>query len=439
MAMARKGAKPPGQSGESGEDRAGLGPRRAALRLLDAVTGEGMLLSDARAAAMVAGLPPEGRARAQRLATETLRNLSRADQWLSPRLRRAPPLTVRNALRLAALEIGQGEAAHGVVNAVVTLVAGGKRTETFRGLVNAVLRQLAEEGPEGWARLGPPHLPDWLRQPLIAAWGGAAVRGMEAAHWAGAPLDLSAKGDPAALAEALGGRLLPTGTVRLDAGVQVTALPGWHEGGFWVQDAAAALPARVLGAQEGERVLDLCAAPGGKTLQMAASGAEVTALDISAPRLERLRDNLARTGLRARVVTADALEFDEGGWDAILLDAPCSATGTIRRHPDLPVARDGSEMPGLLELQGRLIDHALGLLKPGGRLVFATCSLFPEEGEGQAEAALSRHPGLAVERPEAAGIEEAWRTKLGLRTRPDHWAEAGGMDGFFVGRLRKPA
>jgi 16S rRNA (cytosine967-C5)-methyltransferase len=432
--MARHGVKSPG---EGGEDRAGLAPRRAALRLLNAVTGEGMLLSDARAAAMLAQLPPEGRARAQRLAQETLRNLSRAEAWLGPRLRKAPPLAVLNALRLGAVEIGQGEAAHGVVNALVALVAEGKRTEGFRGLANAVLRALAQEGPEGWARLPAPRLPDWLREPLVESWGEAAVEAMEAAHRAGAPLDLSAKGDPGELAQALGGELLPTGTVRLDSGVQVTALPGYQEGAFWVQDAAAALPALVLGARPGERVLDLCAAPGGKTLQMAARGAEVTALDISAPRLERLRDNLARTGLKARVVQADVLAFEEGGWDAILLDAPCSATGTIRRHPDLPVARDGAEIPGLLELQARMIDHALSLLRPGGRLVFATCSLLPEEGEEQAQAALERHPGLAVEAPEAPGLDPAWRGELGLRTRPDHWADLGGMDGFFVTRLRR--
>jgi 16S rRNA (cytosine967-C5)-methyltransferase len=397
-----------------------------------------MLLSDARAAAILASLPPEGRARAQRLATETLRSLSRADAWLNPRFRKTPPLTVRNALRLGATEIGMGEAPHGVVNAVVALVGGGKRTEAFRGLANAVMRQVALEGPEAWDALEPPHLPDWLRGPLVAAWGGAAVRGIEAAHWAGAPLDLSARGDPAVLAEKLGGTLLPTGTVRLAAGAQVTALPGYQEGEFWVQDAAAALPARVLAPEPGERVLDLCAAPGGKALQLAAMGAEVTALDLSAPRLERLRDNLARTGLKARVVQGDVLEFEEGGWDAVLLDAPCSATGTIRRHPDLPVARDGAEIAGLIELQGRMIDRALALLRPGGRLVFATCSLIPDEGEVQAEAALGRHPELAVERPEASGIEDGWRTELGLRTRPDHWAEAGGLDGFFVARLRKP-
>jgi 16S rRNA (cytosine967-C5)-methyltransferase len=434
MARERSGA-----AKDESEDRAGLGPRRAAWKLLNAVTGEGMLLSDARAAAMVASLPPEGRARAQRLAVETLRNLSRVDEWLAPRLRKAPPLNVRNVLRLGAVEIGQGAAGHGVVNALVALVAEGKRTEGFRGLTNAVLRSLAAEGPEGWGKLEPPHLPDWLRAPLIEAWGGAAVRGIEAAHLAGAPLDLSAKDDPAALADALGGRLLPTGSVRLDAGVQVTALPGYQEGAFWVQDAAAAIPARVLAPQPGERVLDLCAAPGGKTLQMAAMGAEVTALDLSAPRLDRLRDNLARTGLKARVLQGDMLEFAENGWDAILLDAPCSATGTIRRHPDLPQARDGSEIGGLIDIQARMIDHAVSLLRPGGRLVFATCSLLPDEGEAQAEAALGRHPGLAIEAPEAQGLDPAWRTDLGLRIRPDHWAEQGSLDGFFVARVRKPA
>jgi 16S rRNA (cytosine967-C5)-methyltransferase len=387
---------------------------------------------------MVAGLPPEGRARAQRLAADTLRKLSRADAWLEPRLRKAPPLAVRNALRLGAVELGEGASGHGVVNAVVALVAEGKRTEGFRGLANAVLRQIAAEGPEAWAHLPPPHLPDWLREPLVEAWGKAAVEAMEAAHMAGAPLDLSARSDPGVLAQEVGGTLLPTGTVRLDDRAQVTALPGYHAGRFWVQDAAAALPARVLAAQPGERVLDLCAAPGGKTLQLAAMGAEVTALDLSAPRLERLRDNLARTGLRARVVQGDALEFAEAGWDAILLDAPCSATGTIRRHPDLPQARDGTEMPALLDLQARMIDHALSLLRPGGRLVFATCSLLPDEGEAQAGAALARHPGLLAERPEADGIDGAWRTALGLRTRPDHWADIGGLDGFFIARLRKP-
>lgn len=423
------------------EDRAGLAPRRAALRLIDAVTGEGMLLSDARASAIVAGLPPEGRARAQRLAAETLRAIDRADAWMAPRLRRPPPAAVRNALRLGAVELGSGEAPHGVVNAIVTLVGEGKRTAGLVGLANAVLRHLAREGQAAWDLLPPSRLPDWLRARLVTAWGEEGTLAIEAAHRAAAPLDLTARGDPSRLALAVGGEVLPTGSVRLQSdvpGQQVTALPGYQEGEFWVQDAGAALAVPLLAPLKGERILDLCAAPGGKTLQIASAGAQVTALDQSAPRLERLRDNLARTSLVARVVAGDALDFRESGWDGILLDAPCSATGTIRRHPDLPHARDGQEIEGLVALQARLIDHALGLLRPGGRLVFATCSLLPEEGEEQVAAALGRHEGVALDPPEVPGVPVEWRAGGGLRLLPPHWADRGGIDGFFMARLRRP-
>jgi 16S rRNA (cytosine967-C5)-methyltransferase len=237
------------------------------------------------------------------------------------------------------------------------------------------------------------------------------------------------------------GALLPTGSLRLRSPGQLSTLPGYAEGGWWVQDAAAALPAKLLQPQPGERILDLCAAPGGKTLQLAAAGAEVTALDISAPRMARVEANLARTGLTATLVTADALHWQpETPFDAILLDAPCSATGTIRRHPDLPFVKDGSELPSLTTLQTQLIDRALIWLKPGGRLVFSTCSLLPEEGEAQLTAALHRHPTLTAERTALAGIDPAWWTPEGaLRLRPDYWAETGGMDGFFMVRLRKPS
>ena len=250
-------------------------------------------------------------------------------------------------------------------------------------------------------------------------------------------LDLTAKGDAAALAQALAGDLLPTGTVRLAAGAQVSALAGFAEGAFWVQDAAAALPARLLAAQPGERVLDLCAAPGGKTMQLAASGAQVVALDLSQRRMTRLRDNLARVGLTAELVVGDALDH-QGRYDAILLDAPCSATGTLRRHPDLPYVRDAAAVTELVELQARMLDHALGLLGPGGRLVYCTCSLLPQEGEAQVQAALARHADLRVEAVELAGVPEAWRTEEGgIRTRPDYWPDQGGMDGFYMARLTR--
>jgi 16S rRNA (cytosine967-C5)-methyltransferase len=184
-------------------------------------------------------------------------------------------------------------------------------------------------------------------------------------------------------------------------------------------------------------VLDLCAAPGGKTLQLADGGAAVTALDISGPRLGRLRENLARTGLQATIVTADALQWQpEALFDAVLLDAPCSATGTIRRHPDLPFLRQPTDIPGLVALQAQLLDRALGFLKPGGRLVYCTCSLLQDEGEGQVAAALARHPGLVMLKPDVAGIEASWMSDRGLRLRPDYWAERGGMDGFYMACLQ---
>ena len=261
---------------------------------------------------------------------------------------------------------------------------------------------------------------------------------MEAAHQQGAPIDLTLKSGSTPIE---GAELLPTGSLRLHGHVHVSALPGFAEGDWWVQDAAAALPARLLDAQAGERVADLCAAPGGKTMQLAATGADVIAVDINEQRLKRVTENLTRCGLRAKLVTADALEWHpDAPLDAILLDAPCSATGTIRRHPDLPFIRDGYGIGDLIELQERLLDHALSLLRPGGRLVYATCSLIPDEGEVQVDEALARHPGLTVERPVLDGIDPAWITEEGgLRLRPDYWADNGGMDGFYMAVLRKPA
>ncbi len=389
-------------------------PRRAALRLIGLVTLDHHLLSDPECAAALASLAPDMRARAQRLAAETLRQAARADLWLKPFISREPPAAMRNALRLGAVEIGLGAAPHGVVNDLVAILDEDRKTRNFKGMANAVLRRVGEQGPDAFAALPVPLLPPWLRKPLVAAWGRPAVMAMERAHLAGAPLDLTAKGDAATLVADLGATLLPTGSLRLTNGAQVTALPGYAEGAFWVQDAAAALPARVLAARPGEKVLDLCAAPGGKTMQLAAAGADVTAVDISDQRAARITENLTRTRLAARIVTADALTFTETGWDAILLDAPCSATGTIRRHPDLPLARDGAEIDGLIKLQSRLIDHALSLLRPGGRLVFCTCSLLPDEGEMQTLAALARHPGLTV-----APAPSPTRTPLGTRPKAD--------------------
>ncbi len=404
----------------------GLGARAAAAALLDAVLGEGRMLSELPDAE---GLAPGDRARARRLAEEVLRRVEPVDRLLGGLMRKAPPLPVLNLLRLAVVEMALGAAPHGAVNAAVALVRRGKRTQHLAGLANAVLRAVPANPV-----LGVQKLPRWMRQPMVHQWGREVVAAIEAVQALTPPLDLTVRPG----AEAPEGEALPTGSLRLAAPGQVSGLPGYAAGGWWVQDAAAALAVRLLAPQPGERVLDLCAAPGGKTMQLAAAGARVTALDISPARMARVRENLARTGLAAETVLADALDWQpEAPFDAVLLDAPCSATGTVRRHPDLPFVKDGSELPGLVELQAQMLDRALTMLRPGGRLVFATCSLLPEEGEGQVAAALARHPGLTVERAEIPGVEPGWWTEGGgLRLRPDHWAEKGGMDGFFIARLR---
>ena len=420
-------------------NQTGLPARRTAHYLLMQITGDGRLLPELIAAGAMAQLANEDRARAQRLTTDTLRGLDRADRMLKPYLKKTPPDHVMNALRLGVIELCGGEAAHGVVNAYVEIVGRNKRTQAMKGLTNAVLRKIAAEGADGWTKRAIPLTPGWLRQPLVAAWGRDAVTGMETTHFAGAPLDLTAKSDPQAVAQATGGTVLPTGSVRLTTQGQVSTLPGYATGDWWVQDAAAAIPVKTLGDVSGLKIVDLCAAPGGKALQLAAGGADVTAVDMSERRMARVSENLGRVGLKAQTHVSDAFAFTTGGFDAVLLDAPCSATGTIRRHPDLPYAKDGSEFGALIDQQETMIDHALTLLKPGGRLVFCTCSLLPDEGEVQVEEAIGRHQGLSADQSALtiAGIDPDWITREGgLRLRPDYWPDLGGMDGFYVAVLR---
>lgn len=414
-----------------------MDPRHVAIDLLGDVLDEHRLLSEVMAKRL-SRLPAEDRARAQRLTVEALRQLDRADRMLGPHLKKRPPARVMNILRFGVVEMCSGGAAHGVVNACVAAARSRRETERLSGLVNAVLRKIASE-TEKWEKLPVPRLPKWLRKPLIADYGKAQVEAIEAVQAVAPPLDLTAKTDPAALAARLGGAVLPAGSVRLNDAGQVSALDGYDAGEWWVQDVSAALPARILAPGKGQRVLDMCAAPGGKTMQLAAMGAAVTALDVSEARMKRVAENLQRTGLSAELVVGDALEFEAQPFDAILLDAPCTATGTIRRHPDLPYAKDGSDFPGLFELQEYMIDRALGLLKPGGRLVYCTCSLLIDEGEEQVRDALARHDGLTVEADALAvpGVDPAWIGSEGLRILPSYQAEIGGMDGFFITSLRK--
>lgn len=404
--------------------------RGAAIQAMTDVTSEGNLLSEALPRA-TAQLTTAEAARAGRLATEALRWANRSDRVLGPHLRMRPEDEVLNALRLAVYELLEnGEAAHGVVNDVVSLV-----TRSKSGLVNGVLRNILRRNVV-WADLPVPQLPKWLRKPLIKAWGKDVVQTMEQVQAARPPLDLTLR-DPQETdhwAKVLGATPLPNGSLRLSSGSHVSALPGYEDGAWWVQDAGATIAAQVLEAQPGEQVLDLCAAPGGKTMQLAAAGANVTALDVSKRRLARVRENLKRTGLTATVHAGDALTWQpEMQFDAILVDAPCSATGTLRRHPDLQFARDGSGVAELVKLQAQLLARATAWLKPGGRLVYCTCSLLPEEGEEQIHTFLKAHPTFHAS--PLTSHDMLWKTDHGLRLRSDQWADRGGLDGFFVARL----
>ena len=412
--------------------------RRGALLLLEAVLERHRGLEEALGD-LPAGLEPRDRAAAHRIAAMVLRRAGTLDAVLEPWLRKAPPEIVRHALRIGAAELlFLGTAPHAAVGSAVGLVP-----KPFAGLVNAVLRRVAEAGVAALAGLDAERLdtPPWLWSAWHEAYG-VAVRGIAAAHRAEAPLDLTLA--PGATAppggEALGDAGPAGGTWRYPPGTRVADLPGFAEGGFWVQDAAAALPVRLLRVRPGERVADLCAAPGGKTMQLAAAGAQVVAVDRDARRLPRLRENLARVGLTAAVVEADATAWDGGGaaFDAVLVDAPCTATGTIRRHPDVLHLKRPRDVAAAVVLQGALLAAAARLVRPGGRVVFASCSLQPEEGEGHLAAAAAL--GLVPEgifSGEVPGLGEAVGAQGMLRTRPDLWGEWGGMDGFFVGRWRK--
>jgi 16S rRNA (cytosine967-C5)-methyltransferase len=416
----------------------GLAPRQVAVRMMNAVIEDGKLMSEL--SELTDGLAPADRARAQRLAMTTLRHLDKADRVLKPYLKKQPPEPVMNVLRLATVEIcAEGEADHGVVNAAVTMVGKIPRAQHLKGLANAVLRKVAKDGPLRWTELPASRMPGWLRKPLSRAYGKLTINAMEAVYDKPTPLDITVKSDPETWAGKLDAEILPTGSLRLASAGQVTALAGFDEGAWWVQDAAAALPVMLMAPKAGEKIADLCAAPGGKTMQLAAAGADVTAVDLSKKRMDRVAENLTRVGLQADLVVEDALQI-EGPFDAVLLDAPCSATGTMRRHPDLPYAKDGSDFGTLIALQAKLLDHGLNLLTSGGRMVFCTCSLLPDEGECHIDEVLERRSDITVDRDalNIEGIDPDWiSSEGGLRLRPDFWAEKGGMDGFYMVVLRK--
>jgi 16S rRNA (cytosine967-C5)-methyltransferase len=336
---------------------------------------------------------------------------------------------------------------HAAVNLAVAEAAGDRRTGRARGLVNGVLRRLARERDEILARPDAASLntPPWLFERWRAAYGEATAAAIAAAHLQPPGLDISATAEPQLWAGKLGGVLLPTGTVRLMETQRVFDLPGYDEGAWWVQDAAAALPVRLLGDVAEKRVADLCAAPGGKTAALCVGGADVTAVDISRNRLKRVAANLERLKLEARLEVADILDWRPArAFDAVLLDAPCTATGTIRRHPDIPWTKEPGDIATLAALQAKMLVAAASLVRPGGLLVFCTCSLEQEEGEAQVAPFLARHADFTlvpIDAGEVAGLEDAITPEGFLRTLPCYSFGAAaamhGMDGFFAARFRR--
>ncbi len=421
-----------------------LAARMAALQLLQAVLLKHRSIDDAFDAA-ARGLEPRDRAFVRLLAATTLRRLGQIDDVLMKFVAKEPPPDVRDLLRLGAAQLlFLGTPPHAAVATTVDLVKA--KYDRLSALANAVMRRVADQGAgliaaQDAAKL---NTPDWLWESWVAAYGDPAARATAEAHLHEAPLDISVK-DPATApvwAEKLGGLVLPTGTVRLPKGSKVQDLEGYSEGAWWVQDAAAALPAKILlhallqnGLQHGpQQIGDICAAPGGKSAQLAAAGHSVTAVDISAQRLGLTEENFKRLGLTAHTVVADALTWrPETPFDGLLLDAPCSATGTIRRHPDLPFLKRPTSLEAFVTTQTALLKAVVPMVKPGAPIVYSVCSLQPEERRAVVDAVCGE-TGLARLKVPAAAIagENQFLTRDGeLRTLPSQWGELGGLDGFY--------
>jgi 16S rRNA (cytosine967-C5)-methyltransferase len=419
--------------------------------VLDGVLRRSRPLDDQLEEVLRAGsLADRDRALVRRLVATVLRRLGTLRHLLGKFLDSGfPPAQprVEAALLLGAAQILWLEVPdHAAVDLSVRLVQDDRKAARYAGLVNAVLRRFSREAAGLLAGLDTVALdtPGWLMDRWVAAYGHTTAQQITAANIQEPGLDLTVKSDPASWAERLGGRVLPTGSVRLLPHGAVSALPGYAEGEWWVQDAAAALPARLLGGIRGLRVADLCAAPGGKTVQLAHAGARVTAVDRSERRMMRLQQNLTRLGLTADIVIADATEWQTELFDAVLVDAPCSSTGTIRRHPDVPWLKRPEDLAKLISLQRRLLDQAVRLTKPGGIIVYCTCSLEPEEGVDAVNAVLQGEPGLRripIAPDEVGGLSELLTADGDLRSLPCHLPDPepqmSGLDGFYAARLRR--
>jgi 16S rRNA (cytosine967-C5)-methyltransferase len=405
-------------------------------------------LDDRAAQPDFAALAHRDRALVRALVTVVLRRLGTLRHLLGHWLKLpADAPRVETVLLLGAAQILWLDVAdHAAVDLAVRLVRADRRAARYAGLVNAVLRRVAREGAQFLAAVDTIALdtPQWLMARWVKNYGAETARAIAVANGEEPALDLTVRNDPQHWASALGGRVLPTGSVRAIVHGPISQLPGYGEGAWWVQDAGAALPAKLLGDVRGRTVADLCAAPGGKTAQLAAAGARVIAVDRAPGRLERLRQNLARLHLTAEAVAVDVMQWRAGPFDAVLLDAPCSSTGTIRRHPDIPWLKRAADIAALATLQRRLLTQASDLTKPGGTLIYCTCSLEPEEGVEIIRNLLDHNPSLRrqpISAGEVHGCSE-WLTEDGdLRTLPCHLPDPdsrmGGLDGFYAARLQR--
>lgn len=412
-----------------------LAARSAALHALYAILHKGITLEEALRQEAINGLEPRDKGLVRQLLMLSLKRRGEALGLLRGRLenpdKKLPVLVeeifILGIVQLLWLNIPD----HAAVDTSVTL-AKLNRAQQHAGLVNAVLKRIARDHKD-LPSAPLTNLPEWLRQQLITDYGESTALEIAAAHIPEAPLDITLKTDANPFSD---GTLLSTGTIRLKEHDVIPRMEGFADGMWWVQDAAAALPVKLLGEVQGKTIVDLCAAPGGKTLQLAAAGANVIAVDRSASRMQRVEDNLLRTQLSAECVVQDAKLFSPSYTiDGILLDAPCSATGTLRRNPDVAWHRQPEDIEKLSGLQHALLVHAAELLRPGGKLVYCVCSLLPQEGEAVIARFLKeyRHFSVAPASAEALGIPQAWIAKEGaVRTLPHYWAELGGMDGFFM-------
>jgi 16S rRNA (cytosine967-C5)-methyltransferase len=423
----------------------GVAVRRLAHRLLDQITVNGRPLDEALAVARSNEIEGRDRALMRMLVATVLRRRGQLDDLIARAVQKKIPKdeTVINLLRLGAAQLLFLDIPpHAAVSTIVSLCDG--RNARARGFVNAVLRRIEREGP-AWEKEQDAlaqNTPAWLAERWRAAYGEETTRSLAAVHLSNEPpLDLTVKQDTRKWAEKLGGEMLSPHTLRLRHAGAIEELPGFEDGAWWVQDLAATLPALLLEPKPGARIADLCAAPGGKTAQLAAAGADVIAIDHAPRRVERLKHNLERLRLIADLRVADVLEWSPPApLDAVLLDAPCSATGTLRRHPDIGWAKAPGDILALAAVQRQLLDRAASMVKPGGRLLFSTCSLEPEEGEAQAEGFLARHEGWSLDpvRAEEIAFLPGAVTPAGhVRTVPSMLAERGAIDGFFIARFRK--